>query len=119
MAKLGVEIPTIHAQVVRVTTTVSRGRPPEPVGVLVVQVTITPAVVAWEYIRKRIPTGTGGMGGEAGGMHSGFRLLDYLDLEKENAYSWRLPAYGIFFFQVSSQKPLSCQDPLYILGSQE
>ena len=52
------------------------------------------------------------MGGEAGGMHSGFRLLDYLDLEKENAYSWRLPVYGIFFFQVSSQKPLSCQDPL-------
>ena len=54
---LGVEIATMHVQVVRVTTTVSRGRPPVPEGVLVGQVTIAPVVVAREHIRKRTPTG--------------------------------------------------------------
>ena len=83
---LGVEIATIHVQVVRVTSTASRGRPPGPDGVLVGQVTTAPVVDAREHIRKRIPTGMDGAR-EAGGMHSGFRLLDYLDLEKENAYS--------------------------------
>ena len=43
---LGAETATIHVQVVRVTTTVSRGRPPVPDGVLVVQVTIAPVVAA-------------------------------------------------------------------------
>ena len=43
---LGVEIATIHVQVVRVTITVGCGRPPVPVGVLIVQVTIAPVVVA-------------------------------------------------------------------------
>ena len=43
---LGVESATMHEQVVRVTITVSRGRPPVPDGVLVGQVTITPVVVA-------------------------------------------------------------------------
>ena len=54
---LGVETATIHVQVVRATITVGCGRPPVPVGVLAVQVTIAPVVVAREHIRKRIPTG--------------------------------------------------------------
>ena len=41
---LGEERVTIHVQEVRVTITAGCGRPPDPVGVLEVQVTIAPAV---------------------------------------------------------------------------
>ena len=46
IVRLVAEIATNHGQVVRVTITVSRGRPPVPAGVLAAQVTIAPAVVA-------------------------------------------------------------------------
>ena len=64
---LGVESATIHVQVVRVTITVGCGRPPVPDGVLAVQVTIAPVVLAREHIRKRIPTGFDGVGGNITG----------------------------------------------------
>ena len=56
-----------HAQTVSISARIYRSRPPDAVRVLIIQKTIAPVEVPGEYIRKRIPAGFGGAGGEKKG----------------------------------------------------